>query len=51
MTNLVKRIDMALHIQELCAEHKITVKYQEHGLLCFGIARNRTFGGRKPITG
>ena len=28
MPNLVKRIDMALHIQELCAEHKITVKYQ-----------------------
>ena len=28
MPNLVKRIDMALHIQELCAKHKITVKYQ-----------------------
>ena len=25
---LVKRIDMALHVQELCAEHDITVKYQ-----------------------
>jgi hypothetical protein len=24
----VKRIDMALHIQELCAEHGITVRYQ-----------------------
>ena len=24
----VKRIDMALHIQELCAEHDITVRYQ-----------------------
>ena len=25
---LVKRIDMALHVQELCAKHNITVKYQ-----------------------
>jgi hypothetical protein len=25
---LVKRIEMALHVQELCAEHDITVKYQ-----------------------
>ena len=25
---LVKRIDMALHVQELCAMHNITVKYQ-----------------------
>ena len=25
---LIKRIDMALHVQELCAEHKITVDYQ-----------------------
>ena len=25
---LVKRIDMALHIQELCARHDIRVKYQ-----------------------
>lgn len=25
---LTKRIDMALHIQELCAIHNITVKYQ-----------------------
>lgn len=24
----VKRIDMALHVQELCAEHSISVKYQ-----------------------
>ena len=24
----VKRIDMALHVQQLCAEHGITVKYQ-----------------------
>ena len=24
----VKRIDMALHIQELCAEHNISVEYQ-----------------------
>ena len=25
---LIKRIDMALHVQELCAKHKITVEYQ-----------------------
>ena len=25
---LVKRIDMALHVQELCAKNNITVKYQ-----------------------
>lgn len=25
----VKRIDMALHVQELCAEHRITVRYQK----------------------
>ncbi len=25
---LIKRIDMALHVQELCAKHKITVDYQ-----------------------
>jgi len=25
---LVKRIDMAIHVQELCAMHNITVKYQ-----------------------
>lgn len=24
----IKRIDMALHVQQLCAEHGITVKYQ-----------------------
>jgi elongation factor P hydroxylase len=28
MTILVKRIDMALHIQELCAVNHITVSYQ-----------------------
>ena len=28
MRPLVKRIDMALHIQELCAKHNITVTYQ-----------------------
>ncbi len=25
---LVKRIDMALHVQQICAEHGITVQYQ-----------------------
>ena len=25
---MIKRIDMAMHIQELCAAHDITVKYQ-----------------------
>ena len=25
---LVKRIDMALHIQELCAKHDVLVRYQ-----------------------
>ena len=28
MRPLVKRIDMALHIQQLCADHGITVTYQ-----------------------
>ena len=25
---LVKRIDMAIHVQELCAKHDIKVRYQ-----------------------
>ena len=53
---LVKRIDMALHVQELYAEHDITVKYQSlndtdpryyanprHKLICIRPTKNTGF--------
>ena len=53
---LVKRIDMALHVQELCAEHDITIKYQSlndtdpryyanprHKLICIRPTKNTGF--------
>ena len=44
---MVKRIDMALHIQELCAVEKITVSYQS---LAESIPRYSAIPSRKHIT-